>query len=113
MRFPRRPVLLIMHIYLSFNLVLVGYISMKSVEFLVDEFPDGRLMLLIVFREGKNFRIHRKNGETYYTWCGHDADFKMAVKIYQAVDRFNRDLRKKQDRRQDLKKISDQKSFYT
>jgi len=92
---------------------------MNTVEFLVKEYPDGRLMLLIIFREGKNFRIHRNNGETYYTWCPHEADVKMTNKLYEALDRNNKEFKKKQgvaheqEERRDLKKDSDLKLFYT
>lgn len=86
---------------------------MNTVEFLVKEFPDGRLMFLIQFEDGKNFRAHRKGNKTKYTWCAHEDDLEMANKIYKAVDRFNKEFIKKQNERRDLKKNSDLKPFYT
>jgi len=75
---------------------------MKTVDFLIEEFPDGRLMLLLVFRDGKNFRAHRKGNTTYYTWCAHEDDLNMALKIYEAVNRFNSELKKKLNEKQAL-----------
>lgn len=87
---------------------------MKTVEFIVKEFPDGRLMLLIEFKEGKNFRIQRRQNAMRYTWCAHEDDLKMAVKIYEAVDRFNKEFKKRLDeRRKALKRNFDSKPFYT
>lgn len=87
---------------------------MKTVEFVVKEFPDGRLMLLIEFKEGKNFRIHKRQYETFYTWCAHEDDLRMALKIYQAVNRFNMEFKKKlNERREVMKRGLDLKPFYT
>lgn len=82
---------------------------METVEFLVKEFSDKRLMLLIVFKEGKNFRIHRRNGETYYTWCPHEYTLKFAKRLYETLDNDN----KKSLKRRGLKKDSGSKPFYT
>lgn len=62
---------------------------MITVDFLIKEFPDGDLMLLLGFREGRNFRVHKKGNTTYYTWCAHEDDLRMALKSYRAVNRFN------------------------
>ena len=62
---------------------------MITADFLIKEFPDGRLMILLGFEDGKNFRVHRKGNVTRYTWCPHEDDLKIAVKIYNAVNRFN------------------------
>ena len=85
---------------------------MTSVDFLIKEFPDGRLMLLIVFRDGKNFRVHRKGNTTYYTWCAHEDDLYMALKAYEAVNRFNSTFKKKLDEKQVFEKNSKLKPFY-
>ena len=85
---------------------------MITVDFLIREFPDGRLMLLLGFREGKNFRAHRKGNTIYYTWCPHEDDLKTAGKIYEATNSFNSKLIKKEQERRDLKKGSDSKLFY-
>lgn len=68
---------------------------MKSVEFLIGEFKDGRLMFLFLFKDGPNFRIHREANLTYYTWCPTDDDLKAALKIYEAVNRFNLEFKRK------------------
>lgn len=88
--------------------------TMKTVEFLVKEFPDGRLMSVIIFRGGKNFRIHRNGNDTYYSWCYHEDDLRMALKIYQAVNRFNMEFKKKMtERREALNTGVVPKPFYT
>jgi hypothetical protein len=93
--------------------------TMTTVEFHIDEFPDGRLMLLIVFREGKNFRINRKNGETYYTWCPYEHDLKFANRLYDTFNNDNKKFKKTESERrasekaQTSKKGSYQKPFYT
>ena len=70
---------------------------MITVDFLIKEFPDGRLMVLLGFRDGKNFRVHRKGNNTYYTWCPHEDDLIMALKIYTAANGFNGKFKKKLD----------------
>ena len=87
---------------------------MITVDFLIKEFPDGRLMFLIRFREGKNFRIHETENGMYYTWCPHEDDLKTSIKIYQASNTFNIDfLKKLNERREAIKRGLDFKPFYT
>lgn len=86
---------------------------MKTVEFVIRKFKDGRLMLLFLFRDSKNFRIHREGNITYYTWCPSEEDLSMAGRIYKAVDLFNNLSRKKLNERQAVKQVLDLKPFYT
>jgi len=86
---------------------------MKTVEFVIGEFKDGRLMFLLLFRDRKNFRIYRQGNITYYTWCPTEEDLSMAGRIYKAVDLFNSLSRKKLNERQAVKQVLDLKPFYT
>ena len=86
---------------------------MKTVEFVIKEFPDGRLMLLIQFEKGKNFRVHRKGTTTFYTWCPHEDDLKFVNKLYNALDKDNKEFKKKQNERRESGKSQDPKPFYT
>lgn len=87
---------------------------MTTLDFILKEFPDGRLMSLIIFREGKNFRIHKGKDGTYYSWCYHEDDLNMALKVYRAVSRFNTELFKKLNEGQKaIKKSFNLKRFYT
>ncbi len=85
---------------------------MKTTEFVIRKFQDGRLMLLFLFRDSKNFRIHRDGNMTYYTWCPSEEDLKMASRVYRAVNLSNVFSRRKLNETEAGQHL-DLKTFYT
>lgn len=86
-----------------------------TVEFVIRKFKkNGDLMLLFLFRESKNFRVHEMGNIKYYTWCPREEDLKMGNRIYNAVSLSNSVSRKKpEERHEAVKGGLDLKPFYT
>jgi len=55
-------------------------------EFKVETFPDGRLMVLWIFNKAPNFRKH-ENGS--YSYCPSEKDIDLVKKTYEAINEYN------------------------